>query len=160
LENEYKDCEADKEMLNVNQTAELLQCSTKTIRNKIKNGDITAKLVDSPYGKQYAIPRAQFEVASTVIDVVTVSNELKLKEFGAILSTMLDEQNKKVIEEVQEMKVCMEKLQSTNERLLTRIERLEDQHFSKLDNKLNDLREQLEERKGEKQNWLQRLLKK
>ncbi len=140
----------DDDYMTIKQVAQLLECSEKTIRNRIAKGEILADKIKGPYGEQYCIPRDQFEVATTVQDVVTIDNTLELKQFGSILSAMLEEQNRKVLNELEWIKEQLFTMDEENKNLKTDMKKLQENHYKELDNKLIDIRERMIKQKEKK----------
>ena len=59
--------------MTIKEAAEMLGVSDKTVRRRIKKGELPAQLVDSPYGEQYMIPADAVEAASQTM-VATVES--------------------------------------------------------------------------------------
>jgi chromosome segregation ATPase len=64
-------------LVGIKDAAEMVGCSDKVIRNYIKDGKISSKLIDSPYGEQYLVDP---EEVKTVYNSRR-SSTLELKKF-------------------------------------------------------------------------------
>lgn len=98
--------EKDKEYLTVQQVAELLQVSARTVRRRIKSGKLEAEKHPGPYGDQWLLPSEQFDDISTgVTDIVPVEQTITADQFR-------EEVRKAVQEEVSELKEEVEGLRT------------------------------------------------
>ena len=65
-------------LLNIEQTAQLLNVSKDTVRRRIKAGEIQAEKMQSPYGEQWFVPEDQFSQAHMIEEVVPMTRNVSV----------------------------------------------------------------------------------
>ncbi len=94
----------------ISEAADLLGLSTKTIRRRIKQGEIPATLEAGPYGDQYIIPAAAIDTAQEIIDVVQVHRPTDATTLALIITQALDERDKGLQDEIAQLRQQVETL--------------------------------------------------
>ena len=94
----------------ISEAADLLGLSTKTIRRRIKQGEIPATLEPGPYGDQYIIPAAAIDTAQEIIDVVQVHRPTDATTLALIITQALDERDKGLQDEIAQLRQQVETL--------------------------------------------------
>lgn len=117
----------NENLVSVKEAAELLGISDKTVRRKIQKGELKAELMDSPYGKQYFIPKDQINVAQNIIDVIQVKKEYSVQDLAISLAGYFQERDAKLI-------LTMDTLRQDNEDLKNQLKFSHDQILEKLNN--------------------------
>ena len=79
------------ETLSVKAAAARLGVSTRTIRRRIKAGDLEASLVDGPYGHEYRIPLAAIQTAQTVTDVIAFNRQTDVNTLALAIARAIGE---------------------------------------------------------------------
>ena len=125
------------------EAADLLGLSTKTIRRRIKQGEIPATLEPGPYGDQYIIPAAAIDTAQEIIDVVQVHRPTDATTLALVITQAMDERDKGLQDEITQLRQQVEELTKT---LQERDRQLVEQ-----------LREALDEQRTAKRPWWKRL---
>lgn len=96
-------------LLNIEQTAKLLDICKDTVRKRIKTGEIKAEKQKGPYGEQYMINPNQFNVSSQTIEVIPVTRQVSLPDLiSAIKSEVMGE----LKAELQEIKDGQKKIEN------------------------------------------------
>lgn len=131
--------------LTIKEAAERLGVSDRTVRRRIKDGSLPAKLKMGQYGQQYFIPVNAIDTAQTITDVVEVKRVHDAQALSLAIVQALEEQNKAFTDELEAMKkevaASRQEITALREELKQRDEKL------------------LELVKAEKQPWWKRLLK-
>lgn len=128
----------------ISEAADLLGLSTKTIRRRIKQGEIPATLEPGPYGDQYIIPAEAIDTAQQIVDVVRVDRPTDPMTLALAITQAMDERDKGLQDEIAQLRRQVETL---TEALQERDRQLVEQ-----------LREALDEQRTAKKPWWQRLL--
>lgn len=82
------------EYFSVKEAAEMLSCTTKTIRNRIERKELKAVYHLIGIGQsQYLIPKKEINVAATTTEVVAVSRSVSLAEIRASIKAEMQEEN-------------------------------------------------------------------
>lgn len=92
------------EYYGIKEVAKMLGVSDKTVRRRIQNGQLQAILKEGAYGKQYHLPKAQFEDAIETVEVLTVKKEHDIKNLALVLAKHLDERETRIVDEIHSMK--------------------------------------------------------
>ncbi len=79
------------ETLSVKEAAARLGVSTRTIRRRIKAGELEASLVDGPYGQEYRIPLAAIQTAQTVTDVIAFNRQTDVNTLALAVAQAISE---------------------------------------------------------------------
>lgn len=93
--------EIKQQTLTIKQAAALLDVHIDTVRSRIKRGEIFARMVKSPYGMQWEIPAAQFNVPMTTIEAVQVTKHVTVADLQGVLNEAVKEQTHQLREEIQ-----------------------------------------------------------
>jgi MerR family copper efflux transcriptional regulator len=82
------------ETLSVKQAAARLGVSTRTIRRRIKAGELEASLTDGPYGQEYRIPLEAIQTAQTVTDVIAFNRQADVNTLALAVAQAISETQK------------------------------------------------------------------
>jgi excisionase family DNA binding protein len=126
-------------MLTVKEAAAALGVSDKTIRRKITKGELKAELKDSPYGKQYFIPKSEINTAQQIIEVVQVKKEYDMQELALTLANYLNERDTQLNKSIGDIKESMDSLVQQNKQLRQQVLESEEKHYRALDEKLRQI---------------------
>jgi MerR family copper efflux transcriptional regulator len=80
-----------EQYLSVSEAAKMLGVSEKTVRRRIKAGDLLAELVPGPYGQQYRIPASAIQTAQEVVDVIQVDRPNDPRVLGMVVAQAVEE---------------------------------------------------------------------
>lgn len=94
----------------ISEAADLLGLSTKTIRRRIKQGEIPATLEPGPYGDQYIIPAEAIDTAQQIVDVVRVDRPTDPMTLALAITQALDERDKGLQDEIAQLRQQVETL--------------------------------------------------
>jgi MerR family copper efflux transcriptional regulator len=94
----------------ISEAADLLGLSTKTIRRRIKQGEIPATLEPGPYGDQYIIPAEAIDTAQQIVDVVRVDRPTDPMTLALVITQALDERDKGLQDEIAQLRQQVETL--------------------------------------------------
>lgn len=113
----------------VKQTAEILKLSTKTVRNRIASGELTAVWEERGKGQsQWWIPMETVNLATTTIEVVQVTRQLTPLELKETLKSAIREEIEPLKEEITQLRAELENhFRRTDERLRETIKPKPDQ---------------------------------
>lgn len=76
--------------IGVKDAAKRLGVADKTIRRKIEAGELEAKLIPSPFGRDmWVINETQIQTAQQVIDIVEVKQEYELKDVAFAVAAIV-----------------------------------------------------------------------
>jgi excisionase family DNA binding protein len=92
------------ETLSVKAAAARLGVSTRTIRRRIKAGDLEASLVDGPYGHEYRIPLAAIQTAQTITDVIAVNRQTDVNTLALAIAQAIGETQKATQAEIEALR--------------------------------------------------------
>lgn len=103
----------------VKQTAEILKCSTKTVRSKIVNKTLPAVWEDRGKGmSQWWIPMEAVNIATSTIDVIPVTRQLTPLELTETLKSAIREEIAPLKDEISQLRGELEShFRRTDERL-------------------------------------------
>lgn len=107
--------------LTLNEAAERLGVSPRTIRRWIKEGKINATLQQSPYGMQYFISADQIDTAQEIHDVVRVDKQVDMADLARTMSIYLNDRESAIGEAIQTLRADLAqtaRLQDEREKLL------------------------------------------
>lgn len=90
--------------MTIKEAAEMLGVSDKTVRRRIKKGELPAELVDSPYGEQYMIPADAVEAASQTLTVATVEKQPDPMTIALAIGQALDKRDAEIKAEIQSLR--------------------------------------------------------
>lgn len=93
----------DENGFTLRQASEILGISMSTLRRKVKNNEIEAYLVDSPYGQQYIIPAREIDQAQMITDVVRVDRPVPIEKLAEAIQTALVARDKDLIDNLLEI---------------------------------------------------------
>ncbi|NLV23122.1 MAG: hypothetical protein GXY49_14280 [Syntrophomonadaceae bacterium] len=80
--------------IGVKEAAKRLGVADKTIRRKIESGELTAKLIPSPYGRDmWVVLSDQIQTAQKIIEVIEVKQEYELHDVALALSEIIKERD-------------------------------------------------------------------
>lgn len=82
--------------LSINEAAERLGVSARTVRRWIKAGRLQADMVNGPHGPQYFIPVEAINTAQHVIDVVKVERKNEPEALALAVARALQERDAKI----------------------------------------------------------------
>lgn len=99
----------DENGFTLRQASELLGISMSTLRRKIKNHEIDAYLVDSPYGQQYMIPAREIDQAQMITDVVKVNRPVPMEKLAEAIQTALATRDQTLMDNLQTIKEWTDK---------------------------------------------------
>jgi excisionase family DNA binding protein len=142
--------------MTIKEAAEMLGVSDKTVRRRIKKGELPAELVDSPYGEQYMIPADAVEAASQTIAVATVEKQPDPRTIAMAIGQALDQRDAEIKSEIQALR---DEIKQRDEQITATLEKLESyevdrQHREEERDKelITKMRKAMEIKKQEKQN--------
>ena len=108
--------------LTIKEAAKRLGVSDKTVRRRIKKGELPAQLVDSPYGEQYMIPADAVEAASQTIAVATVEKQPDPRTIAMAIGQALDQRDAEIKSEIQALR---DEIKQRDEQITATLEKLE-----------------------------------
>lgn len=111
----------------IKEVAEIMNTSTKTVRNKIKAGLIKAVTVQTDRGPTYSIDKAQFSHAQQIIETVKVKREHELNDLALMLSSQMQERELVVTSRLEQLENAVQKLITEKEELQKEVETLKNQ---------------------------------
>lgn len=80
--------------IGVKEAAKRLGVADKTIRRKIDSGELTAKKIPSPYGRDmWVLPLDQIQTAQKIVEVVEVKQEYALQDVALALSEIIKQRD-------------------------------------------------------------------
>jgi len=94
----------DAESYSIAEAAKLLGLSRKTVRRRIHNGELPAKLEDGPYGPEYRIPAEAINTAQEIIDVVRVERPTDPWTLAMVIVQALEERDRGLQEEIVQLR--------------------------------------------------------
>ncbi len=100
--------------LTINEVAERLGISSRTVRRRIKEGTIPAELRAGNYGQQYFIPASFINTAQEITDVIEVKRKHDVQTLTTAISGIMEAQNQELKEELSAIRA---ELASTRELL-------------------------------------------
>lgn len=92
------------ETLSVKQAAARLGVSTRTIRRRIKAGELEASLTDGPYGQEYRIPLESIQTAQTVTDVIAFNRQADVNTLALAIAQAIGETQKATQAEIEALR--------------------------------------------------------
>lgn len=113
------------------EAAEILGISQRTVRRKIKNGELIGEKISGPYGTQYVLPQDQEAFnskAEAITEVVPVNRVLQVDEIRRVI----EEADRKKISEFR--KIVEDVVEKENRELRSEITHLQE----KIDNMIQD----------------------
>jgi excisionase family DNA binding protein len=94
-------------LLSIEEAAKALNVSKDTIRRRIKKGEIEAQKLPGPYGNMYYIKEEDLATAAEIVDLVTVSRQLRPQEIKEIMQAVIEplqQEIKELRQEVESLK--------------------------------------------------------
>jgi len=112
----------DKKTVNMREAAEALNCSTDTIRRRIKQKRLRAEKVNGPYGPEWEINLNSLKEAQNIIETIPVKHNLEPEEFESLMRKAANEGTRDAIraeisEAMQDYAAQMQELKNTIEQL-------------------------------------------
>lgn len=96
----------DRSFYDIQEAAEMLDVSPRTVRRYIKKGEIKAEKKNTQFGKKWFIPASEIEEERAIQDIVPVRKPVSKDEFqkalGEVLEIKLNEHRKQIRKEVSE----------------------------------------------------------
>jgi excisionase family DNA binding protein len=92
------------ETLSVKAAAARLGVSTRTIRRRIKAGELEASLTDGPYGQEYRIPLEAIQTAQTVTDVIAFNRQADVNTLALAVAQAISETQKATQAEIEALR--------------------------------------------------------
>ena len=90
-------------LLSIEEAAQALSVSKDTIRRRIKKGDIEAQKLPGPYGNMYYIKEKDLAAAAEVVDLVTVSRQLRPQDIKELMQAVIEPLQQDIKELKQEL---------------------------------------------------------
>ena len=109
----------EDKLLSIEEAAKVLNVSKDTIRRRIKKGDIEAQKLPGPYGNMYYIKEKDLAAAAEIVDLVTVSRQLRPEEIKELMQAViypLQQEIKELRQEVQSLKGDIKQLPAADRR--------------------------------------------
>ncbi len=97
----------EDKLLSIEEAAQALNVSKDTIRRRIKKGDIEAQKLPGPYGSMYYIKEKDLAAAAEIVDLVTVSRQLRPQEIKELMQAVIEP----LQQEIKELRQQVESLQ-------------------------------------------------
>lgn len=89
----------DDNGLTINEAAEQLDVSPRTVRRWIQAGKLTAAKVPGPYGPEWRIPVEAVSTAQQVVDVVRVERPTDPATLALAVAQALEQRDRRLIDE-------------------------------------------------------------
>lgn len=106
------------EYFSVKEAAQMLNCTTKTIRNRIDRKELKAIYHKIGIGQsQYLIPKAGINVATITTDVVPVSRAVSIGELKESIKAEIREENNILRREISELRMAQKEIVITQDRI-------------------------------------------
>jgi len=147
--------------MTIKEAAEMLGVSDKTVRRRIKKGELPAELVDSPYGEQYMIPADAVEAASQTLTVATVEKQPDPMTIALAIGQALDKRDAEIKAEIQSLREEIRQRDDQIAATLEKLERYEEERHHHEEERYKELiakmREAMETKRKESRGLLQRV---
>ncbi len=103
--------------VSIQEAAQRLRVSDKTVRRWIKTGKLPATQESGPYGFAWRIPEVAIHTAQQVIAVVPIDRALDPRTLGMVIAQAVSQETQGLVETVNALKTQVEQLSRTLEQL-------------------------------------------
>jgi len=142
----------DKDEYTIKEVAQALDISERTVRRRIKSGEIRAEKKPGPFGEQWMIPIEELEASYSVEDVVQLQRPLTPAKLQQVLMQALEERDQRLQEQLSDLQKAVDELVL----VLERQEKARREWVEKRDRELMELVRQLQEERQDRRPWWRR----
>ncbi|SFM38510.1 helix-turn-helix domain-containing protein [Pelosinus propionicus] len=103
-----------QEYFSVKEAAEMLNCTTKTIRNRIERKELKAVYHKIGIGQsQYLIPKEEINIATITTEVIPVSRAISIGELKEAIKAEMRAENAQIREELSVVRETQERIEKS-----------------------------------------------